>query len=321
MEATNVSNRKRTWLGWVLFVAAMVVVFFMGLLASSIMERRAEAMFAYTPQVEFEHWEPRNEIWGQNFPRQYQSYLLTSDTLFASKHNSNRADDLLDRYPEMVVLWAGYAFSRDYKAGRGHYYAVQDVYSTLRTGAPMTPDDGPQPATCWTCKSPDVIRVMERDGVPEFYSKTMAYYGPEIVNFIGCNDCHDAGTMNLRISRPALIEAYENMGKDITMATHQEMRSLVCAQCHVEYYFDKNKVEGANYLVFPWHKGLTAENMEAYFDEIGFADWTHALSKAPMLKTQHPDYELFKAGIHAQRGVACADCHMPFRSEGGYEVL
>jgi nitrite reductase (cytochrome c-552) len=35
------------------------------------------------------------------------------------------------------------------------------------------------------------------------------------------------------------------------------------------------------------------------------------------LKTQHPDYELYKLGIHAQRGVACADCHMPFRSEGG----
>ncbi len=317
MESSNGNKRKRPWMGWLLFSVAMVVVFFMGLLASSIMERRAEALFAYTPQVELEEWEPRSEMWGENFPRQYQSYLLTSDTMFASKHNSNRADDLLARYPEFVVLWAGYAFSRDYNAGRGHYYAVEDVHNTLRTGAPMTPEDGPQPATCWTCKSPDVIRLMERDGVAGFYSQTMAYYGPEVVNYIGCIDCHNGATMNLRISRPALIEAYENMGKDITKATHQEMRSLVCAQCHVEYYFDQNKVEGANYLVFPWHKGLTAEDMEAYFDEIGFADWTHALSRAPMLKVQHPDYELYKYGIHAQRGVACADCHMPFRSEGG----
>ena len=43
--------------------------------------------------------------------------------------------------------------------------------------------------------------------------------------------------MNLHISRPALIEAFQRQGKDITKATQQEMRSLVCAQCHVEYYF------------------------------------------------------------------------------------
>jgi nitrite reductase (cytochrome c-552) len=35
-----------------------------------------------------------------------------------------------------------------------------------------------------------------------------------------------------------------------------------------------------------------------------------------MLKAQHPDYEMFLTGTHASRGIACADCHMPFRSEG-----
>jgi nitrite reductase (cytochrome c-552) len=317
MKTIREHIEHKPWLGWLLFGGTMVIVFFLGLLASSILERRAEAIFAYTPQVEFEDWEPRSEIWGQNFPRQYQSYLLTSDTTFASKHNNNRAEDMLAKYPEFVVLWSGYAFSRDYKAGRGHYYAITDVYNTLRTGGPLKPEDGPQPATCWTCKSPDVPRLMARDGVAEFYSKTLAYYGPEVRNFIGCADCHDAKTMNLRISRPGLVEAYQNMGKDIQKATHQEMRSLVCAQCHVEYYFDKKKVEGASYLVFPWHQGMGVEEMEAYYDKIEFSDWTHGLSKAPMLKAQHPDYELFTFGIHAQRGVACADCHMPFRSEGG----
>jgi len=36
-----------------------------------------------------------------------------------------------------------------------------------------------------------------------------------------------------------------------------------------------------------------------------------------MIKAQHPDYELFMTGIHAKRGVSCADCHMPYKSEGG----
>jgi nitrite reductase (cytochrome c-552) len=95
------------------------------------------------------------------------------------------------------------------------------------------------------------------------------------------------------------------------------MRSLVCAQCHVEYYFNKDIVEGVPYLVFPWDDGLKAEEMEEYYDDMEFSDWTHQLSKAPMLKAQHPGYEIFQTGIHAQRGVACADCHMPYRSEGG----
>jgi nitrite reductase (cytochrome c-552) len=150
-------------------------------------------------------------------------------------------------------------------------------------------------------------------GIAEFYGAKLAQLGHEVVNPIGCADCHDAATMKLQITRPALIEAYARRGKDITKSTHQEMRSLVCAQCHVEYYF---KGEG-RYLTFPWDKGLGMEDMEAYFDEIGFADWTHSLSRAPMIKAQHPDYELFKFGVHYDRGVSCADCHMPYRSQGG----
>jgi nitrite reductase (cytochrome c-552) len=97
------------------------------------------------------------------------------------------------------------------------------------------------------------------------------------------------------------------------------MRSLVCAQCHVEYYFNKNTegAEGIPYLVFPWDNGFSAEAMEEYYDAIEFSDWTHALSKAPMLKAQHPGYEIYMTGTHASRGVSCADCHMPYISEGG----
>ncbi len=91
------------------------------------------------------------------------------------------------------------------------------------------------------------------------------------------------------------------------------MRSLVCAQCHVEYYF---KGDG-KYLTFPWDKGFTVEDMEAYYDEAGFYDYIHKLSRTPILKAQHPDYEICQMGIHAQRGVSCADCHMPYKSEGG----
>jgi nitrite reductase (cytochrome c-552) len=306
-------TKKKPWLNWVLFIGTVVVVFFIGLFASSIIERRGES-FTLQAVKPIAEWEPRNEIWGENYPRQYETYLSTLDTNFASKHGGSAMIDYLERYPELVIMWGGYPFSKDYNQGRGHGHAIRDIRNTLRTGGKV---NSPLPATCWTCKSTDVPRVMAGEGVVNYYKGKWIDKGHEHVNPIGCQDCHDPKTMNLRITRPALIEAFERQGKKISDFTHNEMRSLVCAQCHVEYYFDKKKHEGAQYLTFPWDKGFSADQMEKYYDEIEFSDWTHSLSRAPMIKAQHPDYELFMTGIHAKRGVSCADCHMPYKTEGG----
>ena len=303
----------------VLFVITVIAVFLMGVLASSIINRKSEAKYAYVPQVEIAENEPRNAVWGANFPKEHQSSLQTADTSFLSYQGGSRMRDMLEEDPNLVILWAGYGFSKDYNQGRGHAYAVEDIHNTLRTGGPTGPGDGPMPSTCWTCKSPDVPRLMNEIGIAEFYSGKWADKGPEVVNPIGCADCHNPKTMKLQISRPALVEAFDAMGKDINQSTHNEMRSLVCAQCHVEYYFNKNLPgkEGTPYLVFPWKNGFTVEDMEAYYDELEFSDWTHSISKAPMLKAQHPGYETYITGVHADRGVSCADCHMPYKSEGG----
>lgn len=302
--------KSKPFLGWILFFVTVIIVFVIALFASSIIERRAEAVLTMQMIKPIAEDEARNEVWGENFPRQYETYMQTLDTNFASKHGGSKEIDYLERIPELVILWAGYPFSKDYKQGRGHAYAVKDIRNTLRTGGVK---QSPLASTCWTCKSPDVPRMMKKIGAAAFYKGKWIDKGAEIINPIGCGDCHDNKTMNLHITRPALIEALERRGKKIEDVTHQEMRSLVCAQCHVEYYFKKE----SNYLVFPWDKGFSADEMEQYYDEIGFSDWTHALSKAPMLKGQHPDYELYMTGVHAQRGVSCSDCHMPYKSEGG----
>lgn len=297
-----------------MFFGAMAVVFCLGLLVASLAERRAEVVSVFNNRkTNMEGIVAQNEKFASDFPREYDTWKATEDTSFVSEFNGNKAVDVLEERPEMVVLWAGYAFSWDYASPRGHYHAIEDITATLRTGAPQNDTDGPQPATCWTCKSPDVPRMMQELGVDKFYAKKWGAMGGEIVNPIGCSDCHDSKTMDLHISRPALVEAFQRMGKDITQATPQEMRSLVCAQCHVEYYF---KGDG-KYLTFPWDKGMTIEAMEQYYDEADYADYIHALSKAPILKAQHPDYEISQMGIHGQRGVSCADCHMPYKSEGG----
>ncbi|MDP3149927.1 MAG: ammonia-forming cytochrome c nitrite reductase [Ignavibacteria bacterium] len=298
---------EKPWIAYVIFAATVIVVFLIGLFGASIVERRSEAVQRFQIVKPIADWEPRNEVWGENFPREFESYYKTSDTTFASQYGGSANRDMLAQDPNLVVLWAGYAFSKDYNQGRGHFWAIKDIRKTLRTGTP-------QPATCWTCKSTDVPRLMKEMGVANFYKKGWNDLGEQVVNVIGCQDCHDPKTMNLRITRPALIEAFKNQGKEISQASHQEMRSLVCAQCHVEYYF-KGKTE--KYLTLPWQNGFTVEAMEKYYDEVEHVDFVHTLSKTPILKAQHPDFEVAQFGIHAERGVACADCHMPYKSEGG----
>jgi nitrite reductase (cytochrome c-552) len=122
--------------------------------------------------------------------------------------------------------------------------------------------------------------------------------------------------MDLRITRPALRNALEAQGVDIEALSRQEMRTYVCAQCHVEYYFaGEDKV-----LTFPWEQGMNIDNIAAYYDAEGFRDWLHAETGAPMIKIQHPEYEMWTTGLHAASGVSCADCHMPYMREGAVKI-
>ena len=293
----------------------MVVVFILGLLVSSLLERRAEVVSIFNNRkTPMEGIVSENSKFASDFPREYETWKQTADTTFKSEFNSSQAVDVLAQRPNMVILWAGYSFSWDYATPRGHQHAVEDVRRTLSTGAPgVTEGKQPQPGTCWTCKGPDVPRVMKEQGLANFYKAPWSKWGDQIMNSVGCSDCHDSKTMDLKPARPALYEAGQRVGKDVNKATHQEMRSLVCAQCHTEYYF---KGDG-QYLTFPQDSGITVEAMEKYYDAMNYKDYTHALSRAPILKAQHPGYEIHQMGIHGQRGVSCADCHRPYMSKGG----
>lgn len=300
------------WAGAAIVAMAALVIVLLGLLAVSIMERRWEAQRPALVLKPIADWEPDNAVWGQNYPREYQSYLKTRITDTKTKFGGAYPRDYLEDDPYQVILFAGYGFSKDYLQARGHHYAAEDVKKTKRISRPFNA------ATCWTCKSTDVPRLMNTMGVKEFYAANFHNLTEEIKHSIGCQDCHDPKTMNLRITRPALREAFDAIGLDINEATHQQMRSLVCAQCHVEYYFVTDEAAGLkNYLRFPWSKGRSVEEMLTYYDQINFADYTHPISKTPIVKAQHPDYELYLTGIHAYRDVSCADCHMPYRTEGG----
>lgn len=299
-----------------LLVGSLVAIGAMALLASSVNEREAERVALNKAPVVVKADRAKNEAWKKYYPRQYSSWLRTKE--------SGEILDLLKEYPQLPIIWAGYGFAKDYNAPRGHYFAVQSNTNSLRTGAPTDAKTGPMPTACWTCKSPDIPRMMEDDGEMEYFTGKWAKYGNEIKNSIGCYNCHSNETGELEIHVKYLDRGLAAAGlKTFSESTYQEKRSLVCAQCHSEYYFkktdwtDKNGVEKkAAVVTFPWHNGLTAEGAEQYYDALNFKDFSNKLSKTPILKAQHPGYELYKTGIHGKKGVSCADCHMPYTQEG-----
>jgi len=300
--------RLPLWVGILLMILLCGTVLLLGILATTILERRWESQRPSMVLKPLDTWETDNAKWGQNYPREYETWLNTKITDTQTKFGGAFPRDYLEQDPHQVILFAGYPFSKEYRQARGHYYAVEDVNKTARIKKPYNP------ATCYTCKSTDVPRLINQMGTEAFYGSNFHDLTAEIKNPIGCLDCHDPETTQLRFSRPALKEALAKTEQDISQTGLQQMRSLVCAQCHVEYYFSPAPKD---YLVFPWTKGTTAEAMLDYYDDLEFSDYVHAISKTPIVKAQHPDYELYLTGIHAYRSVACADCHTPYRSEGG----
>ena len=248
-------------------------------------------------------------VWGKFYPLEYQSYLRNremapSPTGFGGSEKVRKSV----AEPALLENFKGMAFSKDYSEDRGHPYAVQDLKETKR----ITPKTV---GSCMTCKTANLIDIFKEKGWG--YGKTpLSELSPLLKHPITCANCHEPATMKLRVINPAFIEAMANRGIDIKKATREEMRSYVCGQCHVEYYFQPETQK----VTFPWQNGLSPEEMYAYYagQPFGFVqDWVHPDSQAKMLKAQHPEFETWSGGVHGKAGVSCADCHMPFMREKG----
>ncbi len=343
-ETLTPSPEKSGWPGSPLLrvavialVAALAALGGMALLVN-ILERKQEARNPFYRVVEITDETEEAALWGKNFPLQYDDYKRTVDqvrTRFGGSEAVPRtptqadprsivAQSKLEEDPRLKVMWAGYAFARDFREERGHAYMLDDQTYTERQIAAK------QPGTCLQCHA-SVYVPMKRlgggdlfQGFAKLNQLPFAEARPLVKHPVTCIDCHDPTTMQLRVTRPAFIEGLRALkategipNYDVnTQATRQEMRAFVCSQCHVEYYF-----KGAEKrLTFPWAKGIKVESILAYYDETRFKDWTHADTGAPVLKAQHPEFELWNQGIHARSGVACADCHMPYKRQGALKI-
>ncbi len=307
-------TKARFTVSMVLTAAITVAVL---LLLMSIFERKQEAKSTHFMVTQVEDLEPDPSLWGQNFPRHYEALVKTMKTAELAKYSAygryggSESFSKLEEHPAYKRLFAGYGFGVDYNEDRGHARALEDMLASKRVGEKTA-------GTCLTCKSSQVPSIMKELGAEKFYSTPLKELVAKfsLRHSISCADCHDAKTMELTITRPALKEAMSARGIELAEATRQDMRTYVCAQCHVEYYF-----KGAgNYLTFPWSSGLAIDEIESYYDELGFRDWEHKETRTQMVKIQHPEFELWSTGFHSRAGVACADCHMPFTREGAVKI-
>ncbi len=335
-------RREKRWAGTRGLVLAAVVSALVTLIVVmvlvNIVEHKQEARNPFFRVVELTDDTDDAAVWGKNFPLQYDAYRRTVDqqrTRYGGSEAVPRtptdadprsvvAQSRLEADPRLRIMWAGYAFATDFREERGHAYMLEDQTFTERQHVAK------QPGTCLNCHA-SLYVTYKKLGAGDLFKgfekmNQMPYLeARKLVNHpVSCIDCHDAQTLQLRVTRPAFIEglrAYKaSLGVqnyDVNaQATRQEMRAYVCGQCHVEYYFKGPEKR----LTFPWSRGLKVDEILQYYEENPHDDWTHAESGAKVLKAQHPEFEMWNQGIHARSGVACADCHMPYMRVGAQKI-
>jgi len=337
MTPETAPKKRGLLLGLVAGAFALAAVLAAALLVN-VAEKKSEAKNPNVRVVELTDDTEDPAVWGKNFPVEYDLYKKTTD-MVRTKHGGSEAmprtpteqdprtvtsQSKTDADPRLKTMWAGYAFAADFREERGHAYTLDDQIFTQRQIVAK------QPGTCGQCHASVYVpmkKLGNGDIMKGFEALNKMPYSEAKKLFkhpVACIDCHDSQTMALRVTRPGFLEGIRAFKASQgvanydpnTMATRQEMRAYVCGQCHVEYYFKGPEKR----LTFPWSKGMKADQIVSYYDEVGFRDWTHKESGAPALKAQHPEFELWNQGIHARSGVACADCHMPYMRVGGTKV-
>ncbi|MDP1661519.1 MAG: ammonia-forming cytochrome c nitrite reductase subunit c552, partial [Phycisphaerales bacterium] len=347
----------RAALFWAVCIVAAAGTVGMLVLAMDIQNRKNEGKQRAFPVTTLSETTVDPKEWGKNYPKQYDGYIRTVD-VERTKYGGSENIQKLDADPMLREIFAGYAFAIDFREERGHAFMLSDQRETDRVTQRPQPgaclnchssslvamrQEGIKAGAAGTLEesatSPHGYEQMHK-GFDVINKMTYNDATKLVDHPVSCIDCLDPSTTALRVTKVGFLNGIAALARSNDPVAHmpsigrwragarardydpnidasrQEMRSMACGQCHVEYYFKGD----AKTLTFPWAKGLKVDDIEAYYDEQGFKDWTHAKSGAPVLKAQHPEFEMWSQGIHARSGVSCADCHMPYKREGAVKV-
>ncbi len=350
--ASTLRGRAPTAFIGVLVLVALATAGVTALLVN-IFERKSEARAPYVLLQPVGEDDTDPAKWGVNWPKQYDGYkrtALTTRTRFGGHGGSEAMPaEKIERDPWLKRMFLGYAFSIDYRDRRGHAYMLADQEATERLSKP-------QSGSCLHCHASimplyrslgdgDAMRGFEASRTLSYQDASAKLHDLGHAHPVSCVDCHTPNTMELRVTRPGFVLGIQALAASDAPVPHLpsieewragkrerpydpntdarrgEMRSFVCGQCHVEYYCGPKST-----LTFPWGKGLRVEDVEAFWTDFkfpdggAFFDYKHAETGAPILKAQHPEFELWSQGIHARSGVSCADCHMPYMRDGATKV-
>jgi nitrite reductase (cytochrome c-552) len=269
--------------------------------------------------------------WGKAYPTEYELWKKTEEPSAAGKSKYKRgfdADrityDKLAEFPYMALLFNGWGFGVEYNEPRGHAFMVRDQLE-------IDPSRVKAGGACLTCKTPYAPSLVKEKGLDYFskpYKEVLGYI-PEKHRTLGvaCIDCHNNKDMALKISRDfTLLVALKDMGVDPGKLTRQEMRSVVCGQCHVTYVVQKDKDMHSINVFFPWQGStwgnITVENViKKIRSDPSYGEWKQNVTGFKLGFIRHPEFELFSMNsVHWKAGAACADCHMPYTKVGVNKV-
>ncbi len=269
--------------------------------------------------------------WGKAYPIHYDLWKKTAEPTAPGKSKykpgfdaDNITYDKLSEYPFMALLFNGWGFGVEYNEPRGHAYMLKDQVDIdpSRVGAG---------GVCLTCKTPYVPKLEAEMG-KDYYMKPwdeVRHMIPEKHQELGvaCVDCHDNKDMSLKISREfTLGKALGELKVDRSKLTHQEMRTLVCAQCHVTYSINKDENKKSVGIYFPWQGStwgdISVENIiKQLREDKTNKEWKQKVTGYPMPFMRHAEFELYsRKSVHWMAGAACADCHMPYTKVGSAKV-
>jgi len=269
--------------------------------------------------------------WGKIYPVEFESWKKTDLPEPPGKSRYKRgfdADrityDKLSEFPFLALLLHGWGMGSEYNEPKGHARMVRDQLE-------VDPTRVKAGGVCLTCKTPYAPKLQKEMGADYYntpFREVLARI-PEDHRTLGvaCSDCHDPRDMTLKISRELTLgSALNEMGVNRAKLTHQEMRSLVCAQCHVTYTIPKDKQMNSVGLFFPWQGStwgkITIEKIiKKIRSDPAYGEWTQSVTGFKLGFIRHPEFEFFSNNsLHWNARATCGDCHMPVTQEGGRKI-
>lgn len=148
--APTTRRGPRPWVYVVLILIAALATLGVTALLVTIFEHRQAARTPFVRVVEVDESTTDPVPWGMNWPHHFDGYRATADEALYGGSSAMPASKL-DEQPWLRRLYAGYAFSLDYREARGHAYMLYDQSVTERITR------RPQAGACLHCHASTTV--------------------------------------------------------------------------------------------------------------------------------------------------------------------